>query len=238
MMTFNRVWASLVATMLLIPLFGQDVAESNYSYMKKETAPGFSVIILGQPDNVEDVVEEMIEAQTKSKGKSKKGMLYFEKAQLSPISSEKVSYYFTMEHPSRKDKNHTRVHMFMRNKSGQFLTSVTAPQTAQNAKDWLTDLEVSVKIHEMKLVLEDQAKVLEKAMRQQNSLVSDSVQLQRDLVDLQETIAENANEIQAQKAEVAKEVGRLDDFRAKLEALKEERRAIQESRMIQDRNRR
>lgn len=237
-MTSNRVWASIVATMLLIPLFGQDVAESNYTYMKKETAPGFSVTILGQPDNVEDVVEEMIEAQTRAKGKSKKGMLYFEKAQLSPISSEKVSYYFTMDHPSRKDKDHTRIHMFMRDKGGKFLTSVTAPQTAKNAKDWLADLEVSVKIYEMKLVLDDQTKVLEKAMRQQNNLISDSVQLQRELVDLQETISENANDIQAQKAEVAKEALRLDDFRAKLEALKKERRMIQESRMMQDRNRR
>jgi len=67
MMTFNRVWASIVASMLLTSLFGQDVAESNYSYMKNETAPGFSVTILGQPDNVEDVVEEMIEAQTKDR---------------------------------------------------------------------------------------------------------------------------------------------------------------------------
>lgn len=227
---------SLLSLIVSLPLLAQDVSEGNYEYMKKETAPGYSIVVQGDPKNVEKVVEQLIEDQSKGKARSKKGMMVFEDVKFDPISSEKVTLYFTMEYPSRKDKEHTRVNLFIRDNIGQFVTSVTGPRTAENAISWLEDLEVNVKIYEMQIVLEDQQKVLEKAMKEQNSLVDDSVSLQKDLIDLQQSIEDKHEDIEAQKQAVADENKRLSDFRAKLEALREERETQRELRRRSRRN--
>lgn len=229
------VW--LVSLMMLSAAIAQDVSESNYPYMKTETAPGFSVTVLGQPKNVAAVIEQMIEAEAKSKAKSKKGMMVFEEAKFSPISSDKVTYYFTTEEPTRKDHEHTQVCLFMRDKIGQFVTSVTGPRTAEQATAWLEDLEVNVKIYEMGLVIEDQIKLLEKERKTHSGLVKDSVGLEEDIVDLQKDLKDKTQEILDQTDRIDEGVKQLDTFQAQMEALKKERKSLQEARRIQGRRR-
>jgi len=218
--------------LLLTPMFsfGQDATEGTFPYMKKETAQGLSIVILGQPNNVEKVVEQLIEAQTKAKAKSEKGMQTFIGAQYSPVSSVELDYYFQFEKPSKKDKEHTRIYMFMREGNGQFVTSVTKSRTVRNAKDWLADLEMAVKVFEMEIVIEDQEKVIEKAMKVQKGMVDDSLSLQRTLVDTMEDIEENKADLSQQKQQVTEESRRLSEFRKRLEALRDERRLAQETR--------
>jgi hypothetical protein len=238
-MNFTKTFLLGVLSFLMVqPLSAQDVTESVYPYMKKEKAPGFSIVVLGDPKNVEVVIEQLIEAQSKAKAKSDKGMMVFENAQFSPISSEKNTYYFTLDNPSRKDKEHTLVTMFVRDGIGQFVTSITGPRTAENGISWLEELEINVKIYEMSLVLEDQTKVLEKEMKAQSNLVDDSVALQKTLIDLNASIEDNHQAITDQKGNVNEEAKRLENFRAKLEALKEERRTQQATRRQQGRNNR
>lgn len=227
---FTSLLTCFIGLMIVLPLSAQDAIEGNYEYMRNETAPGLSIVILGQPKNVEEVIENIFREMADERTRSRKGMMAIEKARFSPISAEEYNYYFTTESPSRRDDEHTEIHMFIADQEENFITSVNHPRTIANAKIWLADLEMETKVYEMSLVIEDQRKVLERSMAEEEDLEKDSVGLEQDLIDLRERMAENRQELIDQRAEVASEQAELQAFEAKLRALREEREILREAR--------
>ncbi|MEM9983986.1 MAG: hypothetical protein AAF804_02730 [Bacteroidota bacterium] len=221
---------SLLLTLGLAPLRAQDAKEGNFTYMKKETVPGVSIVIMGQPSNVEDVVKAAFKENAKARARSQKGMTYFEETRFSPISSEEYDYYFTFEKPSRKDDDHTQINLFLKDQDQGFVTSVAHPRTIANAKNWLADLELETKVYEMNLVIEDQRKLLERTVQAEHDLISDSTKLQRDLSNLQEDISDNKQNLADQRELIKEEQDKLESFELKMKGLREERDVLKEAR--------
>jgi len=212
-------------------VLAQDAIEGNYDFMRRETAPGLSIVVLGQPKSVEAVVEQVFRAQADERARSRKGMMAFEKTRFSPISAERIDYYFTVESPSRRDDEHSRVNLIMRNSDTEdFITSVKYPRTIANAKIWLADLELETKVYEMGLVIEEQQEVLEDAMDEKEDLRENSTKLQEELLELKQEIADNRQALADQQAAVQAEQEKLKAFEAKLKGLREERDVLREAR--------
>ncbi len=214
----------------LTPLKAQDAIEGNFTYMKKATVPGVSIVIMGNPSNVESVVKAAFKENAKARARSQKGMTSFEETRFSPISSEEYSYYFTFEKPTRKDKDHTQINLFLQDQNQAFVTSVSNPRTIANAKNWLADLELETKVYEMNLVIEDQRKLLEKTVQKEHDLISDSTKLQRDLSNLHQDISDNKEDLAHQRDLIKEEQDKLESFELKMKGLREERDVMKDAR--------
>ena len=59
-------------------LSAQDVKETSRKFMKKSTANALTVVIQGQPKNVEAVLNETFKNRTGIKGKTTKGVTAYE----------------------------------------------------------------------------------------------------------------------------------------------------------------
>ncbi len=227
---FTPAIAFLLGICMALPVFGQDAVEGNFTFMRSETAPGLSIVIQGQAKSVDEVIAAVFKDVANERGKSRKGMVVFENARFTTLSSEEYTYSFTIEAPSRRDDEHTRINMFIQDVNQDFVTSVNHPRTVAKAKNWLSDLEMETQVYEMTLVIEDQRKIVENAIKAHRDLIADSTSLQEDLVDLRQSISDNKEELARQREDVAEEGEQLRAFEAKLRALREERDIVREAR--------
>ena len=108
-------------SLLVSTSFAQEVTEGTRSFLKKESANAISIVVQGQPKNVEAVIEKKMQAVTGQKSKSKRDLKLFESARLANNSMTSLDMYFRVERASKSDKNHSRVNLFLSSGNNNFI---------------------------------------------------------------------------------------------------------------------
>lgn len=194
-------------------LFAQQATEGARTFARKSTANGVSITIMGQSKNVATVLEEKLQKATGSKSKNYKGLRVFEGVRVLSISNSTLDLYYEVE---KADNNNSRVTIFLSSGNENFLDSRDYPDEIYATEDMLAGLELEVNIYEMKLAIEEQGKVIEKAIKEQEKLVKDSVDLEVQLAETLQAIEENKVSRANQLQKIAEEEVRLGEFKEEL----------------------
>lgn len=216
----------LTITLSLILFLGasclqaQDVRETSRKFMRKSNANALTVVIQGQPKNVEDVLNETFKNMTGNKGKKSKGVTAYEAAVFRRIASGTMDYYFEVDQPSKEDNIHTRVSLFIAEGNNNFITSNSHPDQIKAATEYLKGLEMEVKRYEFELAIEDQTKLITKEEKSYDKMYQDSLKLETRLAETIQALEEIKIERATQKVKIADEKTRLQEFRTELGRIK------------------
>ncbi|TAE50691.1 MAG: hypothetical protein EAZ89_11545 [Bacteroidetes bacterium] len=213
--------------LLLIPMltFAQEVSEAPRTFIKKETKNALSIVVQGLPKNVEAVLDQKIRTNTGMKGKPESGLTLYPQVRYADISTNSLDLYTRVEKASKTSDTESRVTLFLSSGNGNFLDSKTNSEEIRRATTMLQSLEMEVKIYEVNLVIEEQKKVVEKALLVQEKLVKDSVELERKLAETMQAIEQNKRDRANQVMKISEEQVRKGDFEHKLASLQEQQTA-------------
>lgn len=211
----------LLCTLLLSgwAVTAQEVSEGTRPFMKKETANSLSIVLLGQPKNVEAVFDEKIRAATNDRGRTRSGLRAFEGVRYPALSGSQIDIYYRVEKASRQDDSHSRVTLFLAAGNNNFMNSLKYPREIGAATEILEGLELEVMIYEMGLLIEEQKKVIDKEVKTQERLVRDSVDLQTQLAETLQAIEDNKVARATQIEKIKQEEARLGEFEDRLRQL-------------------
>jgi hypothetical protein len=202
--------------LLFLPASAQTITEDIRPFWKKETGNALSIVLPGQPKNVEAVMEKTFLAGTGNKGKSKSGVRMYEGVRYGEISNQMMDYYFKVDKARKGEKNSSRVTLFLSTGNYNFIDSDSYPDELINATEVLENLVYDVRMYEMDLAIEEQQKSLEKAIKEHDRLMQDSIDLQVQLAETLQAIEENKLARTAQRQTIAQEEVRLQEFREEL----------------------
>lgn len=201
-------------------LLAQEVHETSRKFMKKSAGNALSIVIQGQPKNVEHVLNDLFKSQTGNKGKTSKGVTAFEGSVFRRISSGTMDYYFEVEKPSKGDEIHSRVSLFIAEGNQNFISSSTHPEQMKAAKTFMKGLEMDVKKYEFQVAIDDQTKLIEKEEKNYEKMYQDSLKLETKLAETLQALEEIKVNRASQKVKIAEEKDRLVEFRTELGRLK------------------
>ncbi|RMG55531.1 MAG: hypothetical protein D6722_27680, partial [Bacteroidetes bacterium] len=210
---------SLLILLSSLPLLAQEVSEGTRPFMKRETANSLSVVVLGQPKNVEAVLDEKIRTATDDRGRTRSGLRAYEGVRYPAISGSQIDIYYRVERASRQDDSHSRVTLFLAAGNNNFMNSRKYPREIGAATDMLMGLELDVMIYEMGLLIEEQKKVIEKEVKTHERLVRDSVDLQTQLAETLQAIEDNKVARATQLEVIKQQEARLQEFEDRLRQL-------------------
>jgi 2-phosphoglycerate kinase len=220
----KAIFSALIfmASVFSMQLSAQVANEGARTFAKKSTANGISVVVMGQPKNVEAVLEEKLQKATASKSKNYKGLRVFEGVRAQNISPSTLDIYYEVEKAGKDDDNNSRVTIFLSSGNENFLDSRDYPDEVNATAEMLEGLEHEVNIYEMKLAIGEQEKVIDKAVKDQEKLVKDSVDLEVKLAETYKAIEENKVNRANQLQKIAEEEARLSEFKQELGRLEEQ----------------
>ncbi|MEZ4775408.1 MAG: hypothetical protein R3D00_19645 [Bacteroidia bacterium] len=229
----------LLAGMLSIAGFftasAQEIVEGSRNFIKNESYNALSVVVVGQPKNVEAVLDKKFEAATGSKPKNSKGVKMIEGASYARMSSNTLDMFYKVEAATKTDNNHTRVNLFLSSGNNNFITSESDPETMRGASEILKGLQTEVTIYEFELAIEEQTKVIDKAIKDHEKMVSDSVKLENKLAETLQEIENNKIDRRNQLETIEQEKMKLAGFQEEMtkvisgsQGIKEETPAIKE----------
>ena len=206
----------IVCLFAFADLHAQEVLETSRSLMRKTSGNALSVVLQGQPKNVETVLDQKFKAGSGTKGKKSKGMTAYEGVVYRDISSSSMDYYYKVEKASKNDDIHTRVSLFISAGNNNFVDSSTNPEEIKAAKKMLKGLETEVKKYEFKVAIEEQTKLIAKTKKEYDKMVNDSVKLETKLAETIQAIEENKVNRFSQLVKISEEENRLEEFRTEL----------------------
>ncbi|MEM7656239.1 MAG: hypothetical protein AAF399_08945, partial [Bacteroidota bacterium] len=214
----------LLMGLMAVSISAQDasVSEDVRPFWKKENGNALSMILEGQPKNVEAVMQKTFLAGTGNKGKTKSGVRLYEGVRYGEISNQMMDYYFKVEKASKSDKNSSRVTLFLSTGNYNFVDSDSYPDEITNATEVLQNLPYDVRLYEMDLAIEDQQKTLEKAIKSHDKMVKDSINLENTLAETLQAIEDNKHARANQRETIAQEEVRLQEFRERLDETMQE----------------
>lgn len=207
---------ALLFILIYVPVSAQDVSEGNRNFIKKESANALSIVVQGQPKNVEEVLDKKFHVATGEKTRSYKGLKMVEAARYARISPNTMDMYFRVEKASRTDKENSRVTLFLSEGNNNFISSETHPEAIRAASDILDGLQKEVTIYELELAIEAQTKVIEKAIKDHEKMVDDSVKLENKLAETIQEIETNKIDRKNQLETIDQEKERLTEFQDQL----------------------
>ncbi|GAB4422073.1 MAG: hypothetical protein OHK0039_37810 [Bacteroidia bacterium] len=218
---YTSLRASLCAILLLSMsmVSAQRVSEGTREFVKGQNENALSLILQGQPKNVETVLAEQFRKATGDKGRPYKGLRAYEGVRYPAISSSQIDLYYRVEKADRED-NQSRVILFLSAGNGNFMDSRKYDRETEAAIAILEALPLEVNIYEMGLVIAEQKKVVNKAVKDHERMVADSVSLQTQLAETLQAIEDNRTSRIGQLEKIAAEEQRLADFEQQLDALK------------------
>ena len=202
--------------------YAQDVREGTYAMSRKVSGNALTVEIQGQDNNIEEVLKRKFKEKTGEKGKTRFGLISFEGARYSTISSSTLDYYIKVEKASKGDNARSIVYLFLSAGNNNFLDSNTHPDEMISASEMLENLQYEVTVYEFELAIEEQSKLLSKAAKEHERMVKDSVSLEKRLKETQEAIIANKEELQRQKITLREEQDKLADFKREFARVKED----------------
>jgi predicted DNA-binding ribbon-helix-helix protein len=185
--------AILVFLMLfaLTPVQAQNVVEGKREFSRKTTGNALSVVVEGDLKNVSDVVEEILANASGARAKGFGSTRTFSNARVAQISNSTMDISYRVEKASKSDPPQTRVTLFLSAGNDNFMDSNTHPDEIANATEMLENLQLEVSKYELGLAIEAQNKVIEKAIKDHEKMVSDSVELEQKLAETIEAIENN-----------------------------------------------
>ncbi|WNJ18003.1 hypothetical protein [Pontibacter sp. G13] len=211
--------AILLTSLGVSQLSAQNVKEGTYAFSKKQNEPGLTIVIQGQPKNVETVMRTSLKELTGKRSKESKGIFSIEEVALS--GGKMLNVYYRISKAGKDDPNHTRVHFFLAKNETDFYTSQEEEQSFLAARSYLEDLEVEVEIFEMEILVKSQEKLIEKAIGDHDRMLRDSVDLEEKRLEIVERQVENHQEREEQLDHIDQEKQRLAGFRDRLISLKQ-----------------
>ncbi len=205
-----------VKNLLLIPALllcftlkvsAQRASEAPEAYVKGESANAITIVLTGQPKNVEAVVDNKIQAGTGKKSKPLKGNRAFEGVQYPALSSATLDIYFRVEPAAKGTDNSSKVIVFLSAGQSNFLSSREYPQEITRMYTFLEELPLEVRKYELQLAIDEQQKQVDRDIKDHEKMVRDSVALQKTLAETVKAIDDNkaARDGQLQKIEEAKQ---------------------------------
>ena len=201
-------------------LFAQEIHETSRKFMRKASGNALSIVIQGQPKNVENVMNELFKSQTGTKGKTTKGTTGYVSSVFRTISSSTMDYYFEVSKASKDDDIHSRVSLFIAEGNQNFISSSTHPEQMKAAKKFMKGLEMEVKRYEFQVAIDDQTKLIEKVEKDYEKMHSDSLKLETKLAETLQALEEIKVNRATQKVKISEEKDRLEEFRTELGRLK------------------
>jgi len=204
-------------------LSAQTVMEGMEDFSRKEKGNALTIVVEGQPKNVQHVMDDLFKKGTGVKAKNKSGLRMMEGARFADISGSNMDYYYKTARPSRGDKTQTKVTLFVSSGNSNFISSEEFPDEIAAASEMLEGLQLHVNIYEMELVIEDQKKVISKEEKVLANLSKDSIKLEELLLQTQSNIEQNKVDQTTQRGKIYSENERLSTFRLQLDELKNRR---------------
>ena len=220
MNTLKNLWLLLVLMSFSFTVYAQQVTEGNQPFMKKETANALSIIIQGQPKNVEDVLDKKFKGATNTRGRTSRGLTTYEGARYSRLSVATLDYFYRVEKAGKRNDALSRVVLFLSTGNNNFISSDSHPEEIVAATEMLEGLQLEVNIYELELVIGEQNKVIEKSIREHEKMVRDSVNLEHKLAETLKDIEENKINRANQLVQIDEEKMKLLEMEAELERLK------------------
>ncbi len=211
----------LVGT-LVSQLSAQSATEGARTFARSSTGNGVSVVLMGQPKNVQAVLEDKIAKATNSKAKNYKGLRQFSGVRYREISNSTLDIYFEVSQAGKGEANQSQVTVFLSSGNENFLDSRDYPDEIYNTRRMLEGLELEVNIYEMKLAIGEQEKVIANAIKTQEKLVKDSVALEVKLAETLQAIEQNKIDRANQLQKIAEEEVRIGEFKQELARLEEQ----------------
>lgn len=206
---------SLLLSLCVISLHAQ-VREGQAEFIKKEKGNALTLTLEGQKKNVETVLNKAIKESTGQKSKSMKGFTLFEGVRFTEISSSSLDIYYKVAKASKKDQLNSKVTLFLSAGYNNFLDSSESPDEIASAKRFLEKMIPEVRRYELQLAIEDQTKIVDKSIKEQNKLEGELEDLIQKKEDILNAIEENKQNQENQKQTIENEQVRLADFQAAL----------------------
>lgn len=215
------ITASFLSCLLMCStLFAQQVHETSRKFMRKSSGNALSIVIQGQAKNVAALLNDTFKRETGTKGRNIKGVTAFEGVVFRPISPDRLDYYFEVEKASKNDDIHSKVILFISTGNYNFVSSADHPDIIEAARQWLEGLEMEVVKYEFDLAIAEQEKLIQKAQKEYDKMVQDSVKLEAKLAETLQAIEENKVGRANQLVKIEEEQKRLEEFRQELARLK------------------
>lgn len=209
---------------VLLPTFAmaQKAEFSPQVFAAKISQPAISLVMEGQPKNVEEVLKGKIEKASGVKAKSYKGGIdVFAQAKVAEISATTVfDIYFRVEKPSKDDNTHAKVTMFLSlGNEANFVTQDKYAAEIANASAMLEKMVNEVRIYELQLAVEAQGKVIGTELNRQLDLEKSMASLEKKREEILREIETNRAAQEAQKGTIAAAQQKLAELQAALQAM-------------------
>lgn len=221
-----RLFPLLLVLSSPLMTFAQAVSEGPQPFIKKVSGNALSVVFTGQPDNVEHVLENWLEEASGKKAATRSGFRALEGVVVSAFSPNALDYYLLVEKVSRDDNTHSKATLFVSAGNDNFISRGSNPEVMNQVVAWLESMQKEINIYELELAVEAQQKVIEKAIKVQESLHRDSVRLQSTLAETLAAIETNKATNVTQRQTIASEQEKLQAFREQLSAVQQGTEAI------------
>ncbi len=212
----KHILLSLIFLSAVAFVQAQEVSEAARPFLKKEQANSLSIVLQGQPKNVKAVLEKKMREKAGQLTKGRAGLRLVEGARYDEISATALDMYYRVEKASKRDNTHSRVTLFLSTGNGNFVSSEEFPDEIAAATNMLENLELEVKVYEMKLLIKEQEKLITKEEKNFNRMVQDSISLQQQLAEVKNNIVENHEDRIDQTQKVENEKVRLEEFKEQL----------------------
>jgi len=168
------------------------------------------------PDIVEAVLLDDLKTLGFGKGDSYKGFRKYANIQFYKLSPDKIDFYFLVDQKNKKEKENCTVSIVISKGGDNFINNSTNPEILEAAKSYLSGLDNKFSQQKVKVAFEEQTKVVEKADKEMNSLISKNKSLNTKLKDVQSDLEKNQKEQETQKALLEKEKLTLENLKKQL----------------------
>lgn len=165
---------------------------------------------------VEAVILEDMKYQGFGKGDGFKGFQKYAGILFASLSSEKIDFYFKVDPKSKKEKDKSIVYVVISKGYDNFVNSSSDPAIIEATKQYLTGLIDKFGQQKIKLAIEEQKEVVEKADKKLNTLIVTAESLKTKQKEIEESIAKNAQDQETQKTVLAKEKELLENLKLQL----------------------
>lgn len=216
----KRIACIFAVSVLFIGVYAQpSVSEATIPY-GKTSANSLSVVLTGQPKNVEAVLDKKFKAETGVKGKTTKGVTAYEAAKFPSISTSSLNFYYMVEKAGKVDNSSSKVNLFISSGGEGYFSRQNNPTEMANAEDMLKGLQDEVTYYEYELAIQEQIKVFDKAIKDHDNMVKDSVNLEKRLAEVNKSIEQNKMDRRNQLLKISDEKHNLETLKGKFEEFK------------------
>jgi hypothetical protein len=138
------------------------------------------------------------------KPKKSKDFVVYKNIRIIEISDAPITYYFSVEKKSRRDRNNALLTMLMANEAEHFYSSADTMGLFLKAKDFLNAMESSVAAASLELQIQEQDELVKKTDKKLKNLRDDGIDYIKQRKKLEEKISDNIKDVENTQTELAR----------------------------------